>query len=132
MTEMLNKEFSRTSFVKGGGALVVGFSLAGAGVAAKTAKAVYQPDAALVDSWISITADNVANLWTSQIELGNGIQTGFLMVMAEELDMSMAQVRHGGWDTNRLVNSGGTAVAMRCRTPARGFGRRRCRHGMRC
>ena len=30
MTEMLNKEFSRTSFLKGGGALVVGFSLAGA------------------------------------------------------------------------------------------------------
>ena len=27
MTEMLNKEFSRKSFVKGGGALVVGFSL---------------------------------------------------------------------------------------------------------
>ena len=26
MTEMLNKEFSRKSFVKGGGALVVGFS----------------------------------------------------------------------------------------------------------
>ena len=30
MTEMLNKEFSRKSFVKGGGALVVGFSVAGA------------------------------------------------------------------------------------------------------
>ena len=31
MTEMLNKEFSRKSFVKGGGALIVGFSVAGAG-----------------------------------------------------------------------------------------------------
>ena len=30
MTEVLNKEFSRKSFVKGGGALVVGFSLGGA------------------------------------------------------------------------------------------------------
>ena len=28
MTEMLKKEFSRKSFVKGGGALIVGFSLA--------------------------------------------------------------------------------------------------------
>ena len=26
MTEMLNKEFSRKSFVKGGGAMIVGFS----------------------------------------------------------------------------------------------------------
>ncbi len=108
MTEMLNKEFSRKSFVKGGGALVVGFSIAGASVGAKSAHAVYQPDAALADSWISITSDNVANLWFSQIELGQGIQTGFLMVAAEELDMRMDQVRHGGWDTNRLVNSGGT------------------------
>ena len=31
MTEMLKKEFSRKTFVKGGGALIVGFSLAGAG-----------------------------------------------------------------------------------------------------
>ena len=30
MTEILNKEFSRKSFLKGGGAMVVGFSLAGA------------------------------------------------------------------------------------------------------
>ena len=33
MTEMLSKEFSRQSFLKGGGALVVGFSVAGAGLA---------------------------------------------------------------------------------------------------
>ena len=34
MTEMLKKEFSRKTFVKGSGGLVVGFSLAGAGAAA--------------------------------------------------------------------------------------------------
>ena len=68
MTEMLNKEFSRRSFVKGGGALVVGFSLAGVGV--RSAKALYLPDAALADSWITITSDNVANLWTSQNSRG--------------------------------------------------------------
>ena len=43
MTEMLNKEFSRKSFVKGGGALVVGFSMAGAAVGAKAAKAADRP-----------------------------------------------------------------------------------------
>ena len=35
MTEMLNKEFSRKTFVKGGGALIVGFSVLGAGTAGK-------------------------------------------------------------------------------------------------
>ena len=39
MTEMLNKEFSRKAFVKGGGALVVGLSLAGAAQAANDPKA---------------------------------------------------------------------------------------------
>jgi hypothetical protein len=38
MTEMLSKEFSRQAFLKGGGALIVGFSVAGAGLGAKTAK----------------------------------------------------------------------------------------------
>ena len=39
MTEILNKEFSRTSFLKGGGAMIVGFSLVGAAAGAKSAKA---------------------------------------------------------------------------------------------
>ena len=35
MTEMLNKEFSRKSFVKGGGAMIVGFSARGAALGAQ-------------------------------------------------------------------------------------------------
>ena len=35
MTEMLKKEFSRKTFVKGGGALFVGMSVAGASLAGK-------------------------------------------------------------------------------------------------
>ena len=38
MTEMLKKEFSRKSFVKGGGAMIVGFSVVGAGLGAKVAQ----------------------------------------------------------------------------------------------
>ena len=30
MTEIMNKEFSRKTFVKGGGAMIVGFSVTGA------------------------------------------------------------------------------------------------------
>ena len=39
MTEFLQREFSRTSFVKGGGALIVGFSLAGAAAAGRASAA---------------------------------------------------------------------------------------------
>ena len=59
MTEMLNKEFSRKSFVKGGGAMIVGFSVVGAGLGAKAAKAATDPYASMgpfdqisVDSWL--------------------------------------------------------------------------------
>src|SRR3954465_151160 len=64
MTEILNKEFSRKSFVKGGGAMIVGLSVAGAGVAGKAEGAIdpyaspgpANPNA--VDSFLMIHADN--------------------------------------------------------------------------
>src|SRR5262245_4850395 len=64
MTGLLHeREFSRKSFLKGGGALIVGFSLAGA--AGKAATAADSPfasngpyDQFQVDSWITINADN--------------------------------------------------------------------------
>ena len=73
MTEFLQKEFSRTAFLKGGGALVVGFSLAGAAGAGRASAATgvtagSLPDPSQVDSWIRINPDNTVNLLTSQID----------------------------------------------------------------
>ncbi len=112
MTGLLHeREFSRTAFLKGGGALVVGFSLAGSALAGKAeaapSAAGYNPDSNQVDSWLTIGADNTATLNTSQIETGNGIMTGFLMVAAEELHMDMSQMRYGPDDTYIVVASGG-------------------------
>src|SRR5262249_52991259 len=100
MTEFLQKEFSRRSFVKGGGALIVGFSLAGGAVAGKAGAvngvtAGSLPDPGQLDSWIRVNSNNTVNLLTSQIEVGNGITTGFLQVLAEELDMDMSQMIYG-------------------------------------
>src|SRR5437763_484449 len=107
MASTLKREFSRRSFLKGGGALVVGFSLAGGG--AKAASASFQPPANAVDSWITIHANNTAELKTSHVDPGNGAATGFLAIMAEELNMSLSQVNHSLWDSNALVNSGSTS-----------------------
>jgi len=100
MTEMLNKEFSRTAFLKGGGAMLVGFSLAGAATAAKAGAAAptsagYNPPLTQLDSWLRINANNTINLLTSQGDPGNGISTGFMMVAAEELDVDMSQMIYG-------------------------------------
>ena len=63
MTGFLHeKEFSRKSFLKGGGALVVGFSMLGSGLAGKATAAAtpagYLPDPSQVDSWFTVLADN--------------------------------------------------------------------------
>jgi len=113
VTEILKKEFSRKTFVKGAGGLVVGFSLAGAATAGTAAaagptSAGYLPDATQVDSWLTVNADNTVVFKTSQIEIGNGVTTGLMMLVAEELDMSPSQVRHSAWDSWVVVNSGST------------------------
>ncbi len=114
------KDFSRKTFLKGGGALIVGFSLAGSALAGKASAAGpttggYNPDINQVDSWITVGADNTITLKTSQIETGNGITTGFLQVLAEEMNADMSQMRYGMFnrasldvvDTWVAVSSGG-------------------------
>ena len=113
MTGLLSeKSFSRKSFVRSGGALIVGFSFAGSAFAGRARAAAptvagYLPNPNLVDSWLTIGADNTATLNTSQIETGNGIMTGFLMVAAEELNMDLSQMRYGPDDTYVVIASGG-------------------------
>jgi CO/xanthine dehydrogenase Mo-binding subunit len=111
MTEMLNKEFSRKSFVKGGGALIVGFSVLGSALAGK-AGAADSPyasngvDQFQIDSWIAIHADNTASIKTGAIRQGTGAETGLLMIAGEELDMAMSQLKFIEADTNVTPNTG--------------------------
>src|SRR4051794_1100300 len=115
MTEMLKKEFSRKSFVKGGGALVVGFTTLGA--LAARAEAVdphpytsYGPaDSSQLDSWLVINSDNTAGVKLGKVELGQGSMTGLLMIAAEELDMDLAQMTAITNDTDITPNQGTTA-----------------------
>src|SRR5258705_12244388 len=110
------KEFSRRTFVKAGGALIVGFSTLGAALGAKATKAAssssydslgpYDPQQ--IDSWLAIHADNSASVKLGMIELGQGSTTGLLMIAAEELNMDMSQLKMIANDTNLTPNQGGT------------------------
>ncbi len=113
MTELLNKEFSRKSFVKGGGAMIVGFSAVGAGIGAKAAQAGEDPyesngpyDQISVDSWLTVHADNTVSLKMGKVEMGQGTPTALLMIAAEELDVSFAQMKPVVHDTNVTPNQG--------------------------
>jgi CO/xanthine dehydrogenase Mo-binding subunit len=113
---MHEKEFSRKKFLKGSGAVVAGLSVAGvagkASAAAPASSAGYLPDATQLDSWLTVNPDNTINLKMSQIEVGNGITTGFLVVLAEELDSDLSQMHYGqshydsaGFNNNTIVDT---------------------------
>lgn len=97
-----------------GGALMVGFQLLGLG---RSAHAVSPgpvpglvpgpvPDARQVDSWIVIHADNTASLLSGRSEIGQGGIQGLLQIAAEELDMSIGQLRAGPSETGRAPETG--------------------------
>jgi CO/xanthine dehydrogenase Mo-binding subunit len=96
MTGMLNSEFSRKTFIKGGGALIVGFGVLGSAlVDAAHADLITYPAAppSSIDGWITIHADNTVTVMSGVIEMGQGTTTGLRQVAAEELDIAVDQVR---------------------------------------
>jgi CO/xanthine dehydrogenase Mo-binding subunit len=123
MTGLLHEtEFSRKSFIRGGGSLVVGLSLAGA-VATGSARAANDasaaspahtgalpgpPDPTQIDSWLQVNSDNTVTIFQAWAELGQGSPTAVNMIAAEELGLSFDQVSAAQLDTNVSI-SGFTA-----------------------
>src|SRR5258708_2953517 len=103
--------FSRRDLLKGGGALVIGFSMAGgpAGAAfAARGDVAAAFDMNAIDTWIAIHADNTATVYIGKGEFGQGNTTGLLQIAAEELDLDMSQMRSVQLDTNVTPNQGAT------------------------
>jgi CO/xanthine dehydrogenase Mo-binding subunit len=109
MTEQLGEELSRRSFVKGGGALVVGFSALGAFAGqARADKPVTTVSPTSLDAWIAVHADNTVTVGAGKLEYGQGTTTGLRQVAAEELDVSIAQIRWLRPETGVTPDQGGT------------------------
>jgi CO/xanthine dehydrogenase Mo-binding subunit len=102
---------SRRDLLKGGGALIVGFNLAGfpAGLVdiARAATGA-SPDPNLIDSWIAVHADNTATVIFGKCELGQGNTTGMLQIAGEELDLDMSQLSAVRLDTHVTPDQGAT------------------------
>jgi len=111
MTGLISeRHFSRKSFVKGGGALIVGFSIAGASLAGRAQAgavpdgpqgpyATVARDLSQVDSYLTLHPDNTISVTSGLSETGTGSSTGMLMIAAEELGMDMSQMRFAPPDT---------------------------------
>jgi CO/xanthine dehydrogenase Mo-binding subunit len=113
MTEMLKKEFSRKTFVKGGGALVVMLTSAGAASAATgntpfLARGPHDflPNLSTIDAWVAIRADNTAVVTHGEPEFA-GTPTGILQLVAEELGMAMSQMEYAPQESWLNATGGG-------------------------
>ena len=107
MTEMLKKEFSRSTFLKGGGALVVGFSLAGGGARTASAAGAFPiVDPGRLDSWLSIDAQGKVTVHTGRVDQGQGKTTAYGQIVAEELDVAFDAVKVVMGDTGVTPNQG--------------------------
>ena len=136
MTGIPEKEFSRKSFLKGGGALIVGLSLAGRVAGREGGARAIDPfaspgpaDPNSVDSFLSIHADNTASLNSGRIKLGQDSTTGLMMIAAEELDMDFSQFRHIEFDTGGADPSPNTGQHRRLHVDLAGWPARPPRGG---
>jgi nicotinate dehydrogenase subunit B len=88
-----------------GGALLVGFAL----LATRGARAqATLPNPDTIDAWIVIHPDNTATLLAGKVELGQGNSTTMLQLAAEELDLSLDQMRLAPVTTGEVPNQGAT------------------------
>ena len=108
---MLDTPISRRTFLKGGGALVVTFSLTpvGAQQARNAAKSVNSDD---VGAFIAIDDKGAVTLYSGKVELGTGAITAITQMAAEELSVPFARVTTIQGDTALTPNQGPTYASL--------------------
>ena len=105
--------FSRRLFLKGAGALIVSFS---AGTLLQTVRAqgpetadAAAPSPMRLDSWLAIAADGGVTAYTGKEELGQGISTAQIQLVAEELCVPFSRVQLIYCDTAMTPDQGVTS-----------------------
>jgi len=108
-----NAGFSRRSFMKGTGALIVSFSMGGVlgtlNAQAQGGVPADSPPANEVDSWIAIAADGSVIAYTGKEELGQGMSTAQIQLVAEELCVPFHKVNLIACDTSITPDQGITS-----------------------
>ena len=105
---------SRRIFLKSGGALIVSFSSLAAladdlGFAQGPFGTQDQRVARQLDSWLAIGADSRVTAYTGKCELGQGIYTAQMQLVAEELSVPLARVTLIQCDTSVAPDQGTTS-----------------------
>lgn len=103
---MLNITAHRREFLKGTGALVVCFSIAGLppAVAQGTAAKTVSPEE--VDGFLRIDQSGAVTLYSGKVDLGTGVRTALTQIVAEELDVPLSAVNVIEGDTAMTPDQG--------------------------
>jgi len=141
MSTVLKSPVSRRAVLRGGGALIVSFSLAPSLLGQERLPGALQ-NAPLLEAWLRIGADGAVTVFTGKCELGQGIRTALIQVAAEQLGVEMksitlvtsdtAQTPAEGYTAGSLsMQDSGTAIMHAC-AQARGIlmARGAARHGL--
>jgi nicotinate dehydrogenase subunit B len=101
---------TRRDMLKSGGALIVGFSLAGRLDAARAQGAAAAKPLALteVDSFLAIDAKGLCTIYSGKVDLGTGTDTALRQIVAEELDIPLARTKLITGDTLLTADQGAT------------------------
>jgi nicotinate dehydrogenase subunit B len=103
--------FSRRSFLKGSGAVIVTFASAGVAdrLTGLAAQGINGAGSAQLDSWIAIGTDGIVTAYTGKCEFGQGLYTAQLQLVAEELSVPFDRVRLIQCDTSMTPDQGTTS-----------------------
>jgi CO/xanthine dehydrogenase Mo-binding subunit len=103
--------FSRRRFLQGAGALVISFSMRGmwSTAAAQFEGGEVGPPHDQLDSWIAIASDGSVTAYTGKEELGQGISTAQIQLVAEELCVPFERVKLICCDTLMTPDQGITS-----------------------
>lgn len=109
---------SRREFLTRSGLLIVSFSAMGFSSPASGAQtgAATGIDAGQLDAWLAIAADGTVTSYTGKCELGQGMHTAQIQLIAEELSVPIERVRLVACDTAITPDQGTTSGSQS--TPA--------------
>src|SRR4030095_16080410 len=103
------KNLSRRDFLKTSGALIVTFSLAPESLLAQRLDGASSNQ---LDGWLAINADGAVTAYTGKCELGHGLFTAQMQLIAEELSVPLNQVKLIQCDTAVTPDQGTTSGAQ--------------------
>ena len=101
---------SRRAMLKGGGALIVSFSLGSRLADEARAQSAAPKSVALteVDSYLVIDAKGAVTLYSGKVDLGTGVRTALAQIAAEELDVPFSRITVVQGDTAMTPEQGST------------------------